>query len=287
MKVLIGYDGSKAAHDILQDLEVAGLPEKGEMLVISVAEMWLPPVASIGGVDTDFATAYKEAAEQALVTAREIVAGLQARFPQWAITSEGDYGSPAFVILERAKDWKPDLIVLGAKGHSALERLVFGSVSHRIAVEAPCSVRIARPHKPTKGRPVHVMIGMDGSLGASDAVATVAARNWPQGCEAILVTSAGPFDLIGTASAEKHEYAHSLHEEAKHKLGEMGIFVTSVIKDEDPKHALIALAEKNEVDCLYLGTRNLKAVDRWLLGSVSTAVVSRAVCSVEVVRHQG
>ena len=43
MKVLVAYDGSKCAEAALDDLTHAGLPEKGEALVMSVAEVWLPP----------------------------------------------------------------------------------------------------------------------------------------------------------------------------------------------------------------------------------------------------
>src|ERR1043165_3044320 len=43
MKILIAYDGSKCADAALDDLTHAGLPEKGEALVMSVAEVWLPP----------------------------------------------------------------------------------------------------------------------------------------------------------------------------------------------------------------------------------------------------
>src|SRR6478672_12966574 len=43
MKLLIAYDGSKCADSALDDLTHAGLPDVGEALVMSVAEVWLPP----------------------------------------------------------------------------------------------------------------------------------------------------------------------------------------------------------------------------------------------------
>lgn len=43
MKLLIGYDGSRCSEAALDDLTHAGLPVKGEAMVISVAEVWLPP----------------------------------------------------------------------------------------------------------------------------------------------------------------------------------------------------------------------------------------------------
>ena len=43
MKLLIAYDGSKCADSALDDLTHAGLPGKGEALVMTVAEVWRPP----------------------------------------------------------------------------------------------------------------------------------------------------------------------------------------------------------------------------------------------------
>ena len=43
MKILIAYDGSGAAEAALDDLISAGLPDEAEVLVMSVAEVWLPP----------------------------------------------------------------------------------------------------------------------------------------------------------------------------------------------------------------------------------------------------
>ena len=43
MKLLIAYDGSKYSEASLDDLARAGLPDSGEALVVSVADVWRPP----------------------------------------------------------------------------------------------------------------------------------------------------------------------------------------------------------------------------------------------------
>jgi hypothetical protein len=43
MKILIAYDGSESADKGLDDLSRAALPAEVEALVVSVAEVWLPP----------------------------------------------------------------------------------------------------------------------------------------------------------------------------------------------------------------------------------------------------
>ena len=46
MKVLIAYDGSESSDAALEDLKRAGLPTQLEALVISVADVFMPPSAT-------------------------------------------------------------------------------------------------------------------------------------------------------------------------------------------------------------------------------------------------
>ena len=56
----------------------------------------------------------------------------------------------AFVeILNRARDWAADLIVLGAKGATALEQIFVGGTAERVMKDAPCSTLIVRVTPPT------------------------------------------------------------------------------------------------------------------------------------------
>ena len=43
MKILIGYDGSECAMAAIEDLRRAGLPERAEANILTVADVWLPP----------------------------------------------------------------------------------------------------------------------------------------------------------------------------------------------------------------------------------------------------
>ena len=56
-------------------------------------------------------------------------------------------GDPRKVILDEAKDWGADLIVLGSHGYRSLERLMLGSVSESVATHAHCSVEVIREPK--------------------------------------------------------------------------------------------------------------------------------------------
>ena len=48
------------------------------------------------------------------------------------------------VIIREAERWSADCIFVGAKGQSAIERFLLGSVSASVAARAPCSVEVVR-----------------------------------------------------------------------------------------------------------------------------------------------
>ncbi len=55
-----------------------------------------------------------------------------------------EYGEPADKLIEFAKREQMDVIVIGSSGKGFLQRRLKGSVSHRVASGAPCSVYIVR-----------------------------------------------------------------------------------------------------------------------------------------------
>jgi nucleotide-binding universal stress UspA family protein len=201
MKILIGYDGSDCAEAALDDLSRAGLPEQAEVIVMSVAEVWLPPrsvheiVQNGQRYQPPAEPMYAKArakADEALKHVQQARTRLQANFPNWLVKAESSYGSPAWELIAKADEWKPDLIVVGSQGRSALGRVLLGSVAQRVATEARSSVRVARGRLDEPGTAVRVMVGLDGSPGSERAVREIASRNWPEGSQFRLVVANDP-----------------------------------------------------------------------------------------------
>jgi nucleotide-binding universal stress UspA family protein len=53
-------------------------------------------------------------------------------------------GKADLEIVDEARDWGADLIVIGSHGYTGLKRLVLGSVAQSVVGRAPCSVEVAR-----------------------------------------------------------------------------------------------------------------------------------------------
>ena len=144
MKIMIGYDGSSHADAALADLRRAGLPRKVEAMALSVSEEWIPAPASLGGVATSFPRFESEAEEEALKLARSAKAALKTLFPDWQVHAEAVTGSPGNMLIWKSDEWKPDLIVVGSQGRTALGTIL---LRQRIA-ESPAPGRLFRAHRP-------------------------------------------------------------------------------------------------------------------------------------------
>jgi nucleotide-binding universal stress UspA family protein len=183
-----------------------------------------------------------------------------------------------------------------------LGRFFLGSVSQSVVAHARCSARVARirPHKQiaAPGSPVRIVIGVDGSPGAEAAVRAVASRQWPEGSEACVVNGLWGIPPI-SEEMDTHEHiamqaaewvarekpvAEETVGAAVEQLKAAGLATTSILKVEEPKRLLLNEAERLDADCVFVGARGLSRLKRLLLGSVSMALVTRAQCSVEVVR---
>ena len=53
--------------------------------------------------------------------------------------------TPAGAIVNAARGWSADLIVMGSHGRSGVDRWLLGSVAESVMRRAPCSVQIVRP----------------------------------------------------------------------------------------------------------------------------------------------
>ena len=294
MKIVIAYDGSIQAGIAVDDLQWSGLPANTQAIVLSVVEERIPTPESYFMVETQFANQQVAVAKQ---WAEEGCSRLARHFPKWDIQMETQLGGVATAILNKAEAWTADLVVLGTHGRSGLARVVLGSVALKLAHEAPCSVRVGRASK--HPGPLRLLIGNDGSVEAAGAVDEVCTRSWPQGTEVQVLAvhqMLRPFHpeaiVIDEESYRKVDEQQRLSlkhaaEDSVEKLRHAGLNVSSVIQEGDPKEALAEAAKTWNADTIFIGARGMGRVERLLLGSVSSAIVAHAPCSVEVVRRRG
>lgn len=72
---------------------------------------------------------------------------LQSYLPECSATYKIINGKPAQGLLKAAETEQIDLIILGSAGKSFTKKLVVGSVSEAVAVQAGCSVEVYKSRK--------------------------------------------------------------------------------------------------------------------------------------------
>jgi nucleotide-binding universal stress UspA family protein len=148
---------------------------------------------------------------------------------------------------------------------------------------------------------MRVLVAVDGSKYSDAVLDEVASRVWPAGSEVRVITAyelpliptpetwALPPDYFDRLDRAAREGAESVKDVAVIKLAkslESSIKLTGNILPGPPRSIILEEADRWKADLIVIGSHGYGAWQRFLLGSVSQAVVSHAKCSVEVVRRR-
>lgn len=306
MKIIVGYDGSQYADRALDDLDNAGLPEKLEATVLCGADVFHVfegnEKSNAGpALIAEYAAQWRANVEAAVAEARQTAergaTRLRRLFPRWMIHATGVADSPSWALIQRSEGSgdparAANMIVVGAAGHSAVGRFMFGSVASQVLSNAGCSVRIGRSTLRMADDPMYILIGVDGSAESQLAIEAVKSRTWPKDTECRVVAvvdsrfrTAHP-SVLPFAASTPDAAALALVGEGRKTLENAGLRVTTEVHTGRAAHHLLKEAEEFGAHCIFLGARGLGRTSRFLLGSVSRSVAMHANCSVEVIRAQ-
>ena len=142
MRNLIATDGSpssEAAHDRVLN---GGWPEGTEVRVVSAVDLVVPVIEPWYGAPELLGRIERETsklAEQAIRTGVGIISDAGLRTSESVLV-----GNPKVSILDEAKDWDADLVIVGSHGRRGIDRAIQGSVSEAVALHAHCSVEVIR-----------------------------------------------------------------------------------------------------------------------------------------------
>jgi nucleotide-binding universal stress UspA family protein len=140
MKVLLAIDDSKFSEAATQSVASQFRPQDTEVRVLNVVEpisISTPPQMSPG---------YFPELEDQIRQSRVLVERAERKLSSagFRVSTSVAEGYAKSVILDKAAEWRADLIALGSHGRMGLERFLLGSVSEAVARHAPCSVLIVR-----------------------------------------------------------------------------------------------------------------------------------------------
>lgn len=147
---------------------------------------------------------------------------------------------------------------------------------------------------------MRILLAIDGSPCSDAAVKEVARRPWPAGSSVKVLTTyeipvaptpeswALPANYLEEMDVALRTQAQTVVERAVEKLKpNKTITVDASFLPGPPRAVILDEAENWDADLIVVGSHGYSTWKRFLLGSVSQAVVTHAKCSVEVVRCPG
>jgi nucleotide-binding universal stress UspA family protein len=193
-------------------------------------------------------------------------------------------GSPAEVIVSMAEEQKTDLIVMGARGLGPFKERLLGSVSHRILTLAHCATLIVNgPVKAMK----QILLPLQGPFDADAAIRFLQLKPFHDAVELTLLTvlpsTEPPWPgnaAAAAASTEILEEQADYIEGVAERLRAIGYQAHGVAVVGIPSTMILQEATTLRSDLILMGTRGRQGMTRFVLGSVSHAVLHKTPCPV-------
>jgi nucleotide-binding universal stress UspA family protein len=274
-RILVAVDGSEAG---LHALKQAFRLVENWITVVSVTPIYegdlrLLGVPDPGEVKTDPCGTALAKAQELADAAGALIKTVCAR------------GVPHERIVDLAEAESRDLIVLGSKGHSFIEKALLGSVTRRVIGYTQKDVLVAPPG---------TEVGWDNILLATDAsreseAARRRALDLAQAYGGSLTVAAVmefPAQLYGEApvTADWRDMLRTYVEEIAALAQTRGITAKGVVLEGEPYRAIVALGQEEKAGLIVMGSHGRTGLKRLLMGSVTERVIGHTPCPVLVVK---
>ncbi|MDC8449011.1 MAG: universal stress protein [Nitrospira sp.] len=285
MRVIVGIDWSDQAFAALSQTFLLYHPTDVTLVHgVDLGILKHPFVAQAGNVQgyDDFRKAMIDSGNQLLERAASLVPAEIS-----SIRKVNEIDSPAQVILDSAENLSADLVVVGVRGRNRLSEAVLGSVSHRVLMHGTRPVLIVRGAARKIQR---VLVAIEDRDDADRIAKWLTHHPFTDPTEVCVLHAlvpigvSDPYDALGTGTwwegAER--YADELVQSTAGKLLNPRYTVSTNVATGNPATAIEREAKGR--DLVVVSSHGRKGLSRFLLGSVSHAVVHHVTCPVLVLR---
>ena len=287
MHVLLALDGSDESLSAARLLTRVPFSDKPRLTVVTA--LTDSPYDLIATDRSD----WLRDTEQTQATERfdTVKAMLGDRFSQIDYVVEREH--PNQLITETAQSHSVDLIVMGARGHSAVYRAMLGSTADYIANHAKCSVLIVRSFEDGSQAdfevPYSILLAYDGSEPSQEAVRQLCMLQWPAEAEVhVTMVLERPKLLPDDVVYDPPQIAET--EQALANLQALNSLVCNVKRSvREAVHvgnSISDLAERERCHLLFIGGTGKSAIARFFLGSASRYVLHQAHCPLWIARKK-
>ena len=206
-------------------------------------------------------------------------------------------GDPSSELLQLADETDADLIVMGAVGHSSLDRVLLGSTSDYVATHSDVSTLVVRPQRDSELPPSleKILIALSGASEDERMVDWLRQLNLRPNIQVHLVRVLRLNTFYRQDIREKaSQFWKSFVTEAEKQildfetqLQSIGLDTeTHLVESDHVGEALINYAEIHGCDLVVTGDSDSGLLTRVFMGSTSRYVLRHAKCSVLTVRDK-
>lgn len=144
MKILVAIDDANSTNDALKSISKQFRPENSEILLVHIVQ----PISE--SVPPQMSPDFTPELEVEGRLARNLLADAEKSFRAAGYKTDTALwkGDIRDSIVQSAREWHADIVVLGSHNHSGFHRFLLGSVAESVARHAPCSVEIVRNPNP-------------------------------------------------------------------------------------------------------------------------------------------
>ncbi len=278
--VLVPVDGSEASFHALEQAFQFSSTEKSWITVVCVAPDYEGDLDTLAAGD-DLLAKMRQPYEKALLKAKEIAA--QRGYIIKTVLEEGE---PSSCIVDLADAHNRELIIMGRRGLSNLERAFVGSVTQRVIGQSHGDVVVVPEGVPLAWK--KIMVATDGSPCSQAAIerAVRFAKAYGGEIEVVSVVDI-PDELYGDAPDLVEELvrkASCYTDDAVQIIKDNGISATAHVLEGVAYEVIPDLARTLEAQVIVVGSHGRTGMSRLLMGSVAEKIIGFASCPVLVAK---
>ena len=278
-KMLVAIDGSESSMHALKESFKLARNEKSWITVVSVVPEYKGDLdlVAVGNVMASM----RKPCEDALHKAEEL-----AKAEGALIKTVCEEGEAYERIIDLAEAENCELIVMGRRGMSRLERVLVGSVTARVIGHSHIDVLVV-PSTTEIGWK-KILLATDGSKYSKAAAerAIDFAGEYGGELRAVSVVDV-PAEFYGEAPDAVEDLinkAKGYVEDVKRQAEAAGIKAETFVREREAYKAILDLAKELNVNTIVMGSHGRTGLKRLLMGSVTEKVIGYASCPVLVVK---
>jgi len=200
-------------------------------------------------------------------------------------------GEPPEVIVDVAQGKKADLIALGTYGRKGLKRLLMGSVTSQVVLNAPCDVLVVKkPCADCVGSYHSLLVPFDGSESSKTALGRACDLSKSDGSEISVLYVIPKYeemmDFFKTETIKKSLYqeAEKIVEGAKKLAAKQGVQIKAVVQEGHAGDKIVEIADTMKHDLIVVGTHGWRGMNKAIMGSTAERVIAYASCPILIAR---